>query len=207
MIIFADMVLESISSDVSSCPNPSQSRTDLSGFPNVLDGILDTCDVISGPDIIHMEVRWRFPGHKSGLNRFRVVLSGTQNCSDSNTVWFVSTDTPVNFTECRVSQDTTGELMECLITCTCPCAECEYLHFRVQMPAWMRRTLAICHSELLNEYDTVELPFVVVWALTEYRQVSNIRRTEFQHLKDSRTVLRLSLPNPLKPDVKSRMKM
>ena len=40
-----------------------------------------------------------------------------------------------------------------------------------------------------------------------YRQVSNISRTYSQHLKDSRTVLRLSLPNPLKPDVKSRMKM
>ena len=40
-----------------------------------------------------------------------------------------------------------------------------------------------------------------------YRQVSNISRTEPQHLKDYRTVLRLSLPNPLKPDVKSRMKM
>ena len=37
-----------------------------------------------------------------------------------------------------------------------------------------------------------------------YCQVSNIRRTKSQHLKDSRTVLRLSLPNPLKPDVKSR---
>ena len=40
-----------------------------------------------------------------------------------------------------------------------------------------------------------------------YRQVSNISRTKSQHLKDSRTVLRPSLPNPLKPDVKSRMKM
>ena len=40
-----------------------------------------------------------------------------------------------------------------------------------------------------------------------YLQVSNIRHTESQHLKDSRTVLRLSLLNPLKPDVKSRMKM
>ena len=39
------------------------------------------------------------------------------------------------------------------------------------------------------------------------RQVSNIRRTKSQHLKDSCTLLRLSLPNPLKPDVKSRMKM
>ena len=40
-----------------------------------------------------------------------------------------------------------------------------------------------------------------------YRQVSNIRRTKSQLLKVPRTVLRLSLPNPLKPDVKSRMKM
>ena len=46
-----------------------------------------------------------------------------------------------------------------------------------------------------------------VFGLGIYRQVSNISCTKFQHLKDSRTVLRLSLPNPLKPDVKSRMKM
>ena len=44
----------------------------------------------------------------------------------------------------------------------------------------------------------------VIW---DYRHVPNIRRTKSQHLKDSRIVLRLSLPNPLKPDVKSRMKM
>ena len=43
--------------------------------------------------------------------------------------------------------------------------------------------------------------------VSTYRQVSNIRRTKSRHFKDSRTVLRLSLPNPLKPDVKSRMKM
>ena len=43
--------------------------------------------------------------------------------------------------------------------------------------------------------------------LSTYRQVSNVRRTKSQHLKDSCTVLRLSLPNPLTPDVKSRMKM
>ena len=45
------------------------------------------------------------------------------------------------------------------------------------------------------------------WISPIYRKVSNIRRTKSHHLKDSRTVLRLSLPNPLKPDVKSRMKM
>ena len=40
-----------------------------------------------------------------------------------------------------------------------------------------------------------------------YRQVFNIRRTKCQHLKDSSTVLRLSLPNLLKPNVESRMKI
>ena len=40
-----------------------------------------------------------------------------------------------------------------------------------------------------------------------YRQVSNISRTKSQHLKDSHTVLWLSLESPLKPDVKSRTKM
>ena len=40
-----------------------------------------------------------------------------------------------------------------------------------------------------------------------YRQISSLSRTKSQHLNDSRAVLRLSLPNPLKPDVKSRMKM
>ena len=44
-------------------------------------------------------------------------------------------------------------------------------------------------------------------SMINYRLVSNISRTKSPHLKDSRTVLWLSLPNPLKPDVKSRMKM
>ena len=35
----------------------------------------------------------------------------------------------------------------------------------------------------------------------------NISRTKAQKLNDSRLVLQLSLPNPLKPGVKSRMKM
>ena len=43
--------------------------------------------------------------------------------------------------------------------------------------------------------------------LQKYRQVSNIRRTKSQHPKDSHTVLQLSLPKPLMPYVKSRMKM
>ena len=43
--------------------------------------------------------------------------------------------------------------------------------------------------------------------LNAYRRVSNIRRTKSQHLNDSRNVLRLSLPNPLKPDVKAMLQL
>ena len=42
---------------------------------------------------------------------------------------------------------------------------------------------------------------------TDYRKVSNIRRTESQNWNDSHLVLKSSLLNPLKPGVKSRMKM
>ena len=40
-----------------------------------------------------------------------------------------------------------------------------------------------------------------------YRKLSNIRRTYSQNLNDSRRLLQLSLPNQLKPGVKSIMKM
>ena len=42
---------------------------------------------------------------------------------------------------------------------------------------------------------------------SRYRKVSNIRRTKCQNLKDSRLILQLSVPNPLKRSVKSVMKM
>ena len=40
-----------------------------------------------------------------------------------------------------------------------------------------------------------------------YRQFSNISRTQSPNINVSRLVLQLSLPNPLKPRVKLRMKM
>ena len=56
-----------------------------------------------------------------------------------------------------------------------------------------------------QQWDT--LPFILGKCLFEYRQISNIRRTKSQNLEDSHGVLWLYLPNSLKPDVKSRMKM
>ena len=40
-----------------------------------------------------------------------------------------------------------------------------------------------------------------------YRKISNISQHQYQNINDSPHVLQLSLPNPLKPGVKSRMKM
>ena len=40
-----------------------------------------------------------------------------------------------------------------------------------------------------------------------YHKISNISRTKSQNLNDSHLVLQSSLPNPLRPGVKSRMKM
>ena len=51
-------------------------------------------------------------------------------------------------------------------------------------------------------------PFVTIQLVKgKYRKISNTRRTKSQNLNDSRLFLRLSLPNPLNPCVKSRMKM
>ena len=78
-------------------------------------------------------------------------------------------------------------------------------------------TASALATTLYNEFDNSEFKLTATSPRgqsvkyqtvqkTTYRQVSNIRRTKLQHLKYSRTVLWLSLPNPLKPDVKSRMK-
>ena len=41
----------------------------------------------------------------------------------------------------------------------------------------------------------------------QYRKVSKIRRTAYQNLNDSRLIMQLSVPNPLKQSVKPIMKM
>ena len=69
---------------------------------------------------------------------------------------------------------------------------------------WIRWRHFAMQSLLISNSKAMILIIVAKW---RYRQVSNIRRTKSQHLRNYRTVLRLSLPNPLKPDVKSRMKM
>ena len=54
--------------------------------------------------------------------------------------------------------------------------------------------------------DILILPGLYQWK-SQYCETSNISHTKSQNLNDSHLVLQLSLLNPLKPDVKLRMKM
>ena len=54
----------------------------------------------------------------------------------------------------------------------------------------------------VSEYD-----IKLIYNKNNNRKISNIRRTTSQNLNGSRLVLQLSLPNPLKLGVKTRMKM
>ena len=63
-------------------------------------------------------------------------------------------------------------------------------------PGWL-------HSGQVSVLDRTQC----IEAETKYRKISNIRRTKSQNLNVSRLVLQLSLSNPMKPGVKSRMKM
>ena len=68
---------------------------------------------------------------------------------------------------------------------------CKLLYIINDDHPWWLRTL------MCNQYQAKE----------SYRKISNIRHTKSQNLNVSRLVLQLSLPNPMKPGVKSRMKM
>ena len=87
-----------------------------------------------------------------------------------------------------------------------------YRHTRIHflrlksLRAWIRNHICCIvwdvitrHYHVLKDDTQVAKPHLI------YRKVSNIRRTKFQNLND--LVLKSSLPNPLKPGVKSRMKM
>ena len=64
----------------------------------------------------------------------------------------------------------------------------------------------VLHTNGTTDVHTLEVGGSIRYVYM-YRKVSNISRTKSQNLNDSHLVLKSSLPNPLKPGVKSRMKM
>ena len=73
-----------------------------------------------------------------------------------------------------------------------------------------------CHCDLFISWQAIDKPLhlwgrhlsTITWPVCQYyRTISNIRRTKSPNLNVSHLVLKSALPNPLKPGVKSRMKM
>ena len=64
---------------------------------------------------------------------------------------------------------------------------------------------SLWHWEISNDGWRSAAPRVTKWwEVSTYRKMSNIRRTESPNLNVPRLVLQSSLPNPMKPGVKSR---
>ena len=103
-----------------------------------------------------------------------------------------------------------GLLVKILQTgCSTPVNPC----FRVLGPDCLSKAMhgisVLSQHELILAMGLPYLLKVPTWrkAILKYCQTSNIRHTKSQHLNASCLVLQLSLPNPLKPGVKLRMKM
>ena len=81
----------------------------------------------------------------------------------------------------------------------------------------IRCILVYCHCDNcsinhINNMNNIKLETKIrlqynFYQMKNYRQITNISRTKFQILNVTRLVLQLSLRNPLKPCVKSRMKL
>ena len=86
----------------------------------------------------------------------------------------------------------------------------QYRHVSLQLKSWNHLfwpqllLFQSFHNRTLCANSPV---FQIFEGQFTYRKVSNIRRTKSPILNDSRLVLQLSLPNPLKLGIKSRMKM
>ena len=62
-------------------------------------------------------------------------------------------------------------------------------------------------SNSTGNHQDITIEYVAKLHVLNYRQFSNIRRTQSPNIDISRLVLQLSWPNPLKPGVELRMKM
>ena len=158
------MVLDAISYAAPTCPASTQTDVDLSSVENAFDRNITSCYTITNPDDLSIELVWRFLFHGvRGWIKFRVILLGSQSCSDINTTWFVVNEMRANSTECQATENAAGQMRDCEIVCNCLWMDCKYVHFRAQMPSWMDRSLALCYFEYLS---AVEVPHFIVWVFT-----------------------------------------
>ena len=82
-------------------------------------------------------------------------------------------------------------------------------YFEICVSAYLNRLLATFVATVQsNKIESqAHIEWYMWWSDCMYRQLSNISSTKFQNVNVSRLVLPLHLLNPLKPGVKSRMKI
>ena len=108
--------------------------------------------MISADDSRYIEVVWTFPSHSASVNRFRMVLSGSQSCASGITSWFVRGENKIGMpSECEVQEAGDENSKICVLTCQCVDPHiCDYLHYRVHFTPWDAATLALCHFDMAN---------------------------------------------------------
>ena len=128
----------------------------IESFPNFFDESPETCDEVSKGTFLN--VVWELTGKTKSI-KATVIIKGSQLCNMGNTAWFISGRVPGPMVMgCDVTEEQDADLRRCNLLCQCACEEvCGFLHFRVQIPQWMKKNLSLCHYE---EYN------LVPWLLT-----------------------------------------
>ena len=156
----------------------------------IVDGSNTTCEMLPKDNSRYSEVIWTFPSHPSSVNRFRVVISGSQPCVSGKAFWFVRgqnrTGKP---SECAVQETEYETSRSCALECRClETSICGYLHYRVQLPSWISSTLALCYFELIYPglVDPALRIFWCEWYVAVYLQTMSL--TKSVHLPASHNV-------------------
>ena len=115
-------------------------------LPNFLDGSPDSCDDVSEYEFINIRLNI---SDATNIIQSRVTIKGSQQCHESNMVWFVSGRVPSSIVvSCTVIEEGDIEQRMCNLQCQCTCEDdCGFLHFGVQNPPWLKQTLSLCHYE------------------------------------------------------------
>ena len=118
----------------------------IESFSNFVDDSTETCDDVSDNDFINIMLE--ITGNENIL-KSTVIIKGSQQCGAFNVAWFVSgrVSGPIVI-PCNVTEEMDVDMRKCNLLCQCVCGdECDFLHFHVQNPPWMKQTLSLCHYE------------------------------------------------------------
>ena len=120
-------------------------------------------------------------------------------------VWTCRLQNPIVLT-CQPLCCQSYNIFNILIFCWYIVCVCMYITCNAPHKQWIvYETLTCVSMYVYIQYICIHT--CIYSSVKIYRKVSNIKRTKSQNWNEAHLVLKSSLPNPLKPGVKSRMKM